>query len=697
MQRIFITGLVCSTAFFTGAQAAETETQNAALHDVIIVTEQQNRETMQRSISPDGAPLMGMDATLLAARTPGAARIGNGALSGQMQYRGLFGERLNLRVDGQAFASGGPNLMDPVFHYAPAPLVDAVVIDRGVSPVSAGPGLAGGANARFKRLAYGADDTPRFGYDVSVSGRSANDATAGGGIAGMATQKWRVNVLGALEEGNDTKFDAGTVAGSGFQRGVFGVSAAHRLAAGELRLDARRQNTEPSGTPPFPMDIQYFDTDFARFGYSRQIGAWMVDAHLFNTDVAHLMDNHSLRPDPVSSKFRASYADARTEGGDVTASLSALGGDLSFGVDQVEMTHHVTITNPNNAAFKVTPFPHIELQRLGGFAQWQGPFSGRLANWQGQLGARFDRHDYQAGQATAEGVMAGPVNLANGFNAADRQGDAQTLDLVARFWTVPINGLSWRASLARKEKMPGYIQRFGWLPITASGGLADGNIYVGDLTLDKETALIAEFGVDMTTPRSYLRPTVYVRQIDDYIQGTAVAASETLIINVATMNGDTSLLKWGNVDARLTGFDLDMGYDVAGPFRLDAVVNYVRGKRRDSADNLYRIAPPNATVSLTWEAPLWSAGIEARLVAEQDKISTSNEELRTDAYQLVNLYADRELRDNLRLHVGVENLFDTDYRDHLSGINRNGFGDVAVGARVPGAGRGVFVRFSVVR
>ena len=44
---------------------------------------------------------------------------------------------------------------------------------------------------------------------------------------------------------------------------------------------------------------------------------------------------------------------------------------------------------------------------------------------------------------------------------------------------------------------------------------------------------------------------------------------------------------------------------------------------------------------------------------------------------------------------GIENLLDHVYRDHLAGYNRNGFGDVAIGTRVPGAGRGAFIRLSL--
>ncbi|WP_291069482.1 hypothetical protein [Hyphomonas sp.] len=187
MKSNLVLPLLTGVSLAVLAAPAIAQEADPALQDVIIVTAPRIDTPTERRVTPEAAPLQGGDVTYLTARTPGGARVGNGELSGQMQYRGLFGERLNLRVDGQRFASGGPNLMDPVFHYAPAPLVAAILIDRGVSPVSAGPGLAGGADAVFKRIDYAAGDGLAFGYDLTFGARSVNDSLSTGGVIGAAT------------------------------------------------------------------------------------------------------------------------------------------------------------------------------------------------------------------------------------------------------------------------------------------------------------------------------------------------------------------------------------------------------------------------------------------------------------------------------------------------------------------------------
>lgn len=54
----------------------------------------------------------GPDGAAFVARLPGMALVDNGTLSGQVQMRGLFGERIRYQQPGFR-KTGGPNAMDP--------------------------------------------------------------------------------------------------------------------------------------------------------------------------------------------------------------------------------------------------------------------------------------------------------------------------------------------------------------------------------------------------------------------------------------------------------------------------------------------------------------------------------------------------------------------------------------------------------
>lgn len=662
------------------------------LTDVIVVTGARDTAVTE-VITPGGEPVVAPDAAGLVARSPGAALIDNGALSGQVQYRGSFGDRVLVQINGQRFGSGGPNLMDPPLHYAPMVLVDRIELARGVSPVSKGPGLAGGLNAVLKQVKFTGSADARPVVDVGALYRSVDSSYAVGGVAGVASDRWRFGVIAAQEEGDDYRFPGGRAIPTSFERLTYGVHAGFRSGPGELSVEYRRSETDPTGNPPFAMDIIYFNTDFVRIGGKLALSDKVtLETHLGQVTVRHLMDNNTLRPAPAMPMLRATFAEADTTTADVALAFDSKLGTITLGGDLELGTKGVRITNPANADFFLTSLNQVTSDRYGAFVQWRG----ELGAVQGEIGARIDSTRMTAGTPLlGSAVPMGPRMLANAFAASDRTWSGTTVDVAARLWA-DLGDFRPRLSLARKTRVPSPLERFSWLPTEASAGLADGNIYVGNSALKPEEMWVAEAGFDYESDRFYARPTLFYRRIDNFVQGAPFDATPGVIDSsvemVANMNGDATPLRWANVDAELYGFDMDFGMKLAGPLRLDGVASYVRGKRRDIADNLYRIAPPNLRLGLTWDAQGWSVTAEGLGVAKQDKVSATNSEAPTGGYVIASLYGGIDLMEGVRLDAGVENLFDRAYEEHLAGYNRVMAGDVPVGARLPGPGRGGFIR-----
>ncbi|MGJ3233090.1 MAG: TonB-dependent receptor [Oceanicaulis sp.] len=685
-------------ALSAGAQDAETaqpQTRSGWV-DVITVTGRASDES-PGEIAVLDAPAAAPDAAGLVARLPGAALIDNGALSGQVQYRGLFGPRIAVAVDGQRFASGGPNLMDPPLHYAPAPLLDRIELTRGPAPVSAGPAISARANAVFKSIPYAAGDAPVVSGDLTVIARSVDESLAAGGVAGIATARQRLQILGSVETGGDLDTPKGTLIGTEHERTVYGIGYAVRPSERlELTLDWRRQETGLTGNPPFPMDIRFFDTDTTRAGIDYERGEWRFEAGIGHARVDHAMNNFTLRPAPMMMGLRETFAGAETWSANAGAARDLAGGEIRFGIDTEQSEHDVTITNPANPAFFVTPTPDIEIARTGAFAEWEGPAN----DLELYLGARLDAHEAEAGEPRlGPALPMGPRMLANAYTAADRSWNAVTVDLLARARMPMSDAFAWRGSIARKSRAPNYLERFAWLPTPASGGLADGNTYVGDLDLNVETASSLEAGFDFAAERAYLRPTLHVSWIEDYIQGTPAepvtpGLVDTPLEMVSAMNGDPTPLRFSNVDARLYGLDADFGAAIAANWRVDGVFSLTRGERTDVDDDLYRIAPARLRTGLTYEAAAWSATLETVAVAEQTRVSAENSEQETPGYVVVNLFGDLAVSDAVLISAGVENLFDQPWRDHLGGYNRNSGLGVPVGERLPGPGAGAWVRLN---
>ena len=647
-------------------------------------------------VTANSQPATAPDAAAFIARLPGAALVDNGVLSGQVQLRGMFGERILLRINGQHFASGGPNAMDPAMHYAPMVLVDRIELARGISPVRDGPGLGGGVNVSLKevRFAEGGSLAPQL--DATAQYRSADDSFAIGGLAGLANDKVRLGVFASREEGDDTRFPGGRIGGTSYNRAVYGVQAGLRAGPGELSVEYRRQETGRAGNPPFAMDIVYFHTDFLRAGFKGDLADGVrLDVHAHYAGVAHRMNNYSLRPAPAPSATRQSDTTARTLGTGLALEIGTDTRHIRLGADFEHVDKQYQLYNPNSPAFSIFPLDKARSSRFGGYAEWRGALGGVEV----EAGGRVDAHRAATDAPRfGPGVPMGPANLARAFAGADRQWTGTTVDGALRVWS-DLGAFTPRLTLAHKTRVPSLVERFSWLPTEASGGLADGNIYVGNVQLKAERAWLAEAGFDWSNGSAYARPAVFWRRVHDYIQGVAYDATpgvlDTPVEMVAAASGDATPLRFANVEAELWGADVAFGTKLAGPLRLDGVASWVRGRRVDIADPLYRIAPASLRLALGWDGSNWGLSLEGEGVAAQNRVSVTNSEQRSTGYVTAALHGHVVLRDGVRIDAGVENLFDRHYVEHLSGYNRNGFGDVAAGARLPGAGRSAYLRLRV--
>lgn len=680
--------LLAATGIMTPGLAAKPE---GLYSETITVTARRDRQDDIRI--EDSIPNMA-DTAGLVARLPGAALVGNGSLSGQVQYRGAYGYRVGTRINGQSFRSGGPNLMDPPMHYAPPTLVETIKVSRGTSSLSFGPSLSAGVDARLKQVDYSESSSLESRFDLTLIGRSADSSHAAGFMGGVASDSLKAYGYYSDEEGSDLGYPDGNIENTFHDRRVYGAGIGFRSGDSSWELELRRQDTGPTGNPPFAMDIDYVETDFARMKYETLLSTTHMTVSLGYSDVAHGMNNFDHRLPPSSMmRFRENNTAAENLNFAMGFVTPFDNGDLEYGLDIEAGEHTARITNPNNADFMVTQVPDVEQERAGTYLNWRGTLS--VGGY--EAGVRVDRYSDASGMAElGPALPMGPRMLANAFNNADRDWDDVAVDLLLRYWR-PTDAGTWRFSLARKNRAPTYLERYAWLPTAASAGLADGNNYVGNLELEVETAWILEAGIDLAGGSWWARPTLFFHQVDDYIQGVPYddtpGTVDSPVEMVSMMNGDPTPLRFDNVDARMYGLDADYGWQLGERWRLEGVLSIVRGERRDISDDLYRISPDRLTLGLVYDRTSWSVRLEGEGIRQQSNVSDTNSEQETSGYGLVNLSASWQATDDIQVSGGIDNLFDRDYQQHLAGYNRVMGSDVTVGDRLPGVGRNLYVRF----
>lgn len=643
-------------------------------------------------IDLEQAPVTTPDTAALLRRAPGASVNRNGPLTGIAQYRGMYGDRVNVLVNGMRINTGGPNGMDPALSYIPRNQLQSLEVIRGIAPVSSGAETIGGTiRADARTSDFGTGDRLSPSFDISGGGATVNDSGNGSALASLASRNHRLHVIGSRENGGNIEYSDGKIRPTRHERNNFGGGYGFRTGAHEFSLDVTRNETDPTGTPALPMDIIDINTSIVQGGYSGDIAGYAVNAKAFWTDVNHHMSNFELR-DPYPSPMMTRLNDATSSGLgyrlDVAFPLAS--GTLTLGADGHQDEHDSTITDPVNIAnFRIENFNDVERDVYGFFAEWNGPVA---TDWNLQLGGRYNRVKSDAGDVYSSMAMMNPniMTLQDRFNAADRDKTDNNFDLVAKLSHTLNTSTTVSIEAGHKTRAPSYQERYLWLPLQATNGLADGKNYVGDINLDPEKAYEVGLGLDWYGSRAYLEPRVFYRYVDDYIQGTP--STDAVVNMVSAMNNPEKplALQFSNVDAKLYGADAAWGVTLTDNWSLDGVVSYVRGKRDDTSDELYRIAPLNGRASLTYRRTRWWASLEGVAYAEQDQVSDDNEEEETDGYQLLNLRGGFEVARDLFLNAGVENIFDSTARDHLAGINRVADSDVGLFRRLPSPGRNFF-------
>jgi len=661
------------------------------------------------------------DVAKLLKLAPGANVNSNGALTGIAQYRGMFGSQVNVRVDGFNIAPAGPNWMDPPLSSIPSSRLGDLTVIRGVSPVSLGSESIGGtilATTRHGRFGDGEEFNPVG--EVSGGGQSANKSWFSALQAGAANQTHRFSVFGTYDHAND--MDAGngkTIIPSGYERYTYGAEYGFQREDQEIMLGYQHMRTNDAGTPALPMDVIYLKGDSGKASYSGQFGQFRVEAKAHYAGTDHRMDNFTHRlPSTVRGNPVRRYSDTDSKDGsyDLRAAMDLGGGEFSFGTDGWIAKHNATIFNPDNSRFRVDNYNDIERNRYGFFGEWQGELG---EAWDLTGGLRYTRVNSDAGKVLAQG-MPTPVQrradvLVADFNASGRDKSDNLFDLAFILNHRLNDTMDLELGLARKQQAPSYQQRYLWLPLESTAGLADGRTYIGDIDLDHETSYNIDLGFNWNSPGFYATPRVFYKWVNDYIQGTPVTGGPALdyrqtVTNMARgagfcqanpSNPACTLLQFSNVDAKFYGADMGFGGRIGDPWLIDGTVSYVRGKRRDISDDLYRIAPLNGTLALTYEQPVWSVTGRGNFYAKQDQVSETNLEQESDAYATFDLFGSYHWKKQVKIQAGVTNLLDKYYEDHLSGYNRvsadeNGnASDIGVGERLPGAGRSFFLQASM--
>ncbi len=652
------------------------------------------------------------DTAQLLRKMPGANINKNGELTGIAQYRGMYGDRIKVSVNGAQINGAGPNAMDSPLHYAPVAILESLTINRGIAPVSTGQETIGGyVQAQTYTGEYGNSSDFQFNGRTYFGAQSVNEGSVASGFFSLANRDHLFRTFVMQEQADDADIPGGRITPSEYERERYDLGYSFRTGDHQLSLDFSRNNTKDAGTAALPMDILSVDSDLFRSRYTWEGRDTIVNARLSYSDNEHWMTNYHLRRPPQDNmmtagamRYRRNWAVSENFGFVFDMERFVDNGSWLYGIDGNMTEHRSTITNPNAGAFYISNFNDVARDVIGLFAERSISLTETMGL---DAGVRVNRVEMDSEPVSAN---LNPMNMTMGmpvmmnnmagmlstlFNTGDLDQTDNNLDWFGRFSLESGDSTTWYLGAARKTRSPSYQERYLWLPLEATGGLADGKTYVGNPRLDPEIAHEVEIGFDYESGNINIYPRAFYRDVSDYIQGTP--ATSMVVRNFAQMMANRGMglsdpLQFSNVDASFYGFDIESDFALGNQLTLRAIASIVRGERDDIDDNLYRISPDNLILALDYQGSNWVGSIESVIYADQERISETNIEQETDGYTVFNLTARINVSADIEIGIGIENLLDEEFQDHLAGYNRAFNPDIAMRERMPGLGRNFYGR-----
>ncbi|MDA8230522.1 MAG: TonB-dependent receptor [Magnetospirillum sp.] len=650
------------------------------------------------------------DTASLLSGIPGVGLATGGGVSSLPVIDGLGDDRLKVLVDGMALTSACPNHMNPVLSYIDPARVAEIQVMAGITPVSSGGDSIGGT--------ISVDSAPPVfaapGEGVHTEGslstfyRSIDRSIGGSVSASVAGDNVSLGYTGSWDRARDYHDGNGDrIASSLYETENHAMTVAARKDGNLLVLQGGQQFIPYEGFPNQLMDLTGNHGRFLNGHYQGEFAWGVLDARVYWQNVTHEMDF-------LSEKFLGNSMPMNTDGTDDGYSLKAeiplsardtmrVGNELHrFRLDD---WWPPTSSTPNGMMSPNTFININDGQRnvLGTFAEWEARWS---PVWTTLLGARNDTVWMNTGnvQGYSGNMMAHYAADSARFNAQDHARTDVNYDVTALARYEPGAMSTDEIGYSRKTRSPNLYERYAWSTGTMASSMVnwfgDGNGYVGNLNLKPEIAnrfSVALGWHDQRREDWEIKFIPYYTYIQDYIYVDK--------LGTFTKGGGTfDQLMFANHDAQLYGIDVAgkvglWNSNAYGRGQLSGTLGWMRGQVLNTGNSLYHMMPLNGLATLEHRLGGWINAIDVQLVDGTSEADPLREQPTTPGYALVNVRTGYQW-DNVRLDLGIENLFNRQYYLPLGGLD---LGDWTQGGRLgqpgalPGPGRsyvaGMTVKF----
>lgn len=255
------------------------------------------------------------------------------------------------------------------------------------------------------------------------------------------------------------------------------------------------------------------------------------------------------------------------------------------------------------------------------------------------------------------------------------------------------HGLNSYVGLGYVERMPDYWELFS----PEHGNAGSSNTFNG---VRPEKTLQLDLGFTQQQGAFNSWVSAYAGLIDDYILMNYHDHSHLHAGGHGGHGSGGITAGAKNVDATIAGAEAGVGYQFTDHIQADLSAMYAWGKNTSDNTPLPQIAPLEGRVNLRYVADKYTLGMLWRVVDQQNRVSLHQGnivgyDLKPSAgFSTISLNGSYSLSKDVDLSVGVDNLLDKTYTEHLNKAGSSGFG-FASEEQFNNTGRNYWMRMSM--
>jgi len=641
----------------------------------IVVTAQDNRLSNGLIVQADPKqpiqPVPATDGADYLQSIMGFNAIKNGGTNGDVTFRGMFGSRIKILTDGTENLGACPARMDAPTSYINPESYDRITVIKGPQTVQyANTGSA--ATVIFDREPENLTANQPYRGQASVLmgsyGRLDHNVEA---AIGDETKYARINANRSVA--NDYQDGNGDKVHSNWERWNADLALGWKPTQDSwIELKGGKGDGEAAYAGRTMDGTQFQRESLGLHAEQKNLTNVIkkVEAQVDYSYNDHIMDNYKMRTPPMMPM--AMEVTRRTL--NTRAAITTEWDNFSVisGVDRQENKHA-----GNMYMRDANPIPPLDgdlrFESYGAFSEWTYRLN---PNNKLVAGARFDHVKVDSAENDQERTDTNP----SGFIRIESN--------------LPEHGFKTYAGIGYVERSPDYWELYSTATDHGNGSTnmmgQSSYLMVNNLNnLKTEKTAQLDIGFEQQHGAWNTWASAYAGLINNFI-----------LVRYNAPNASQMYPLANNVDATIAGAEAGVGYQFNEHLQADLSAMYAWGENTTDNKPLPQIAPLEGRLNLRYVQEKYSLGLLWRAVAEQNRISLNDGNIvgydmgKSKAFSTLAMNATYKYSEALDFSVGIDNLLDKAYSEHLNKSGAALFG-YAANEQFNNIGRNYWARVSM--